>query len=143
MYKARTQTASIQSLVRMSSQFRTIPNPDFTRRPVLPPSNYQNHGRLPANGADQRLQKKESFIDAVQEKLGSGVTVKESMSGDIDLLRSSPHSTTSLPYALGGSATHVQVEVASWLAGFQDPIKVCSYNNDCLPLHASYVIVFN
>ena len=34
-----------------------------------------------------------------------------------------PHSTTGLPYALHGTATVINQEVAGKLAGYQDPIK--------------------
>jgi len=111
----------------MNAQYDTVPNPNYQERAVFPPSTYNDGSRQPADGrAAARKSKKESFEDAVRNALGTGVTVKESMSADIDIRHSHPHATTSLPYALGGRATHVQVEVASWLAGFQDPIKVCS-----------------
>ena len=43
--------------------------------------------------------------------------------GDLDAMVKAPHATTGIPYAISGTATNVQVEVAQRLTGFQDPIK--------------------
>lgn len=43
--------------------------------------------------------------------------------GDLDAMVKAPHATTGIPYAISGTATNVQVEVAQRLSGFQDPIK--------------------
>jgi len=108
-------------------QVSTGPNPAYHGINPHPPSTYQGyakHQRVPANGAAPRQSNSQSFKEAVEGVLGPNVVVKQSMSADIDLRQSNPHTSTSLQYALGGSASLVQVNVAEWLAGFQDPIKV-------------------
>ena len=56
------------------------------------------------------------------QNAGLNLTVP-TVSGDLDAMVKAPHATTGIPYAISGTATNVQVEVAQRLSGFQDPIK--------------------
>jgi hypothetical protein len=64
-----------------------------------------------------------SIHGAVSDLLGH-VNVTPVMSRNLDLQQGYPHSTTGIPYAIQGTATQISVDVAEYLAGFNDPIKV-------------------
>lgn len=62
--------------------------------------------------------------NSVRDLLGDKAQLHQFMSlGDLDYHEGAAHSTTSLPYAIHGTATVINKRVATWLAGFQDPIK--------------------
>ncbi len=63
------------------------------------------------------------FTDSVKELLGSTTTFHAPASVNLDLRQGPAHSTTSLPYQIGGSARVVSQKVGTWLASFQDPIR--------------------
>ena len=63
------------------------------------------------------------FSQVIQKLLGNQVTVSSVLSHNIDMRDGYPHSTTGIPQAIHGTATQVNVDVATWLASFQDPIR--------------------
>ena len=63
------------------------------------------------------------FTDSVKRMLGNTTTFHAPASVNLDLRQGTAHSTTSLPYQIGGSATVVSQKVGTWLASFQDPIR--------------------
>ena len=66
----------------------------------------------------------QSFENAASSLLGKGITVSQTMGiSDLDLKEGFSHTTTGIPYAIHGTATLVQQQVAHALASYQDPIK--------------------
>ena len=63
------------------------------------------------------------YSDVIQRLLGGNVTVSSVLSHNIDMRDGYPHSTTGIPQAIHGTATQVNIDVATWLASFQDPIR--------------------
>ena len=62
--------------------------------------------------------------NSVRALLGDSVRLSEQLSlGDLDVHTGVNHSTTGIPYAIHGTAKVVNTKVATWLAGFDDPIK--------------------
>ena len=62
--------------------------------------------------------------NSVRDLLGDNVQLHQLLSmGNLDYHEGAAHTTTSLPYAIHGTATVINKRVATWLAGFQDPIK--------------------
>lgn len=61
---------------------------------------------------------------SVRALLGDSIRLSDRMSlGDLDTYTGPTHSTTGIPYAIHGTAKVVSTKVATWLAGFDDPIK--------------------
>ena len=67
--------------------------------------------------------KTNQFTDSVKKLLGGATTFHAPASVNLDLRQGPAHSTTSLPYQIGGSARVVSQKVGTWLASFQDPIR--------------------
>lgn len=66
----------------------------------------------------------EGIRNTVREILGDRVRLSEMMSlGNLDYHTGYAHTTTSLPYAIHGTATVISRKVATQIASFQDPIK--------------------
>ena len=63
------------------------------------------------------------YSQVIQRLLGDNVTVSSVLSHNIDMRDGYPHSTTGIPQAIHGTATQVNIDVATWLASFQDPIR--------------------
>ena len=62
--------------------------------------------------------------NTVRELLGDHVRLNELMSlGNLDYHTGFDHTTTSLPYAIHGSATLISRKVATYIASASDPIK--------------------
>ena len=68
-------------------------------------------------------ERRDTFSAKVRETLGTTATLMPATSVNLDMRRGAPHSTTGIPYAIGGTATVVSQKVGLWLAGFDDPIK--------------------
>lgn len=64
-----------------------------------------------------------NFTDGVTKLLGDKAEFARTTSVNLDMHTGSPHTTTGIPMAVGGSATVVSQKVGLWLASFQDPIK--------------------
>jgi hypothetical protein len=65
----------------------------------------------------------DEFTDTVGKLLGSSATFHAPASVNLDHRQGPVHSSTSLPYQIGGSARIVSQKVGTWLASFQDPIR--------------------
>lgn len=65
----------------------------------------------------------QSLVRGVSSVLGDKLTFTRANGFDLNQLTGRPHSTTSLPYAIHGSATVVSQKVGTWLASFRDPIR--------------------
>lgn len=63
------------------------------------------------------------YSKVIQDLLGKNVSVSSVLSHNIDMRDGYPHSTTGIPQAIHGTATQVNIDVATWLASFQDPIR--------------------
>lgn len=63
------------------------------------------------------------FGKVIQDLLGNKVHVSSALSHNIDMRDGYPHSSTGIPQAIHGTATQVNIDVATWLATFQDPIR--------------------
>ena len=75
-------------------------------------------GKFTAGNKDQDMTATVSSI------LGNSAIVSRQMGvGDLDLREGYAHTTTGIPYAIHGTATLVQQQVAKALAAYQDPIK--------------------
>ena len=72
--------------------------------------------RTDANGTSQTVTKN------IKNLLGD-VTLSRLPYRNLDLQEGNPHTSTGLPYAMSGTATVINQQVATHLAGFQDPIK--------------------
>lgn len=67
--------------------------------------------------------RRSNFSTAVKATLGRSATLAPATSVNLDLRKGPVHSTTGIPYAIGGTATVVSQKVGLWLAEFEDPIK--------------------
>ena len=63
------------------------------------------------------------FTESVKKLLGDTTTFHTPASVNLDMRQGPVHSTTSLPYQIGGTARVVSQKVGTWLASFQDPIR--------------------
>lgn len=68
-------------------------------------------------------QRQNDFTTSVQNILGNTATFHTPASVNLDMRQGPAHSTTSLPYQIGGTARVVSQKVGTWLASFQDPIR--------------------
>lgn len=80
-----------------------------------------------ARGVDGKFtsgNKDATMTEAVSSILGNSAIVSRQMGiSDLDLREGFSHTTTGIPYAIHGTATLVQQQVAKALAAYQDPIK--------------------
>ena len=63
------------------------------------------------------------FQTLVKSLLGNATHVGSTRGFDLNMMQGSPHSTTTLPYEIYGSAKVVSQTVGTWLASFKDPIR--------------------
>lgn len=63
------------------------------------------------------------FQTLVKSLLGNATHVGSAKGFDLNMMQGSPHSTTTLPYEIYGSAKVVSQTVGTWLASFKDPIR--------------------
>lgn len=89
----------------------------FTNETKIAPGP-QIGGHVMSTGARQN-----DFTASVQKILGNTTTFHTPTSVNLDMRQGPAHSTTSLPYQIGGTARVVSQKVGTWLASFQDPIR--------------------
>jgi len=85
-----------------------------------------------------------TFADGVTKLLGTKATFARTGSVNLDMHTGSPHTTTGIPLAVGGTATVISQKVGLWLASFQDPIKailgVGVHRDDKVIIKRKYVV---
>lgn len=93
---------------------------DVSAQIANPVHNARNFAARQPGDIDTR----QTFAEAAASLLGKGATVSQTMGiSDLDLKEGFSHTTTGIPYAIHGTATLVQQQVAHALASYQDPIK--------------------
>ena len=106
-----------------------------------------NYTGGPNTGSRQGFKSDENgktFADGVTKLLGTKATFARTGSVNLDMHTGSPHTTTGIPLAVGGTATVISQKVGLWLASFQDPIKailgVGVHRDDKVIIKRKYVV---